>query len=173
MLDLYIDIDSCVSFSQLLRAAQRHSLEVYVITRDHLDAEPNVHLIFAQENGGAAREWIAANISRADICITDDTALASSCMLRGAVALTPNGAAWTSELLLAAGPQAKPGNSSSVKKFPAGVGGEARMFPQRLDAAIAVARAVAGRPSLHASGFDHFGSGSAVRRFPRPRRAVG
>ena len=89
MLDLFVDIDNCPVYPQVLRAAQRHGLELYVITRDYLHADENVHLIFAQEDGLGARDWIVANISRGDICITDDRALASTCLLRGAADEAP------------------------------------------------------------------------------------
>jgi uncharacterized protein YaiI (UPF0178 family) len=90
MLDLFVDIDNCRAYPQVLGAAQRHGLELYVVTRDYLHADANVHLIVAhEEDGVGARDWIAANIRRGDICVTDDRALASGCLLRGAVVVEP------------------------------------------------------------------------------------
>jgi uncharacterized protein YaiI (UPF0178 family) len=94
MLDIYLDIDVQSVFSQILRAAQRHSLELYVVTRDFWHADGNVHLIVGQENQGSGSVWIAANIRPGDICITSDPGLATSCVMRGAQALSPAGRRW-------------------------------------------------------------------------------
>jgi uncharacterized protein YaiI (UPF0178 family) len=87
MLEIFIDIDNCPNYPHVLRAAQRHALELYVVTRTYLHVDVNVHLILAQEDGDGGRDWIASNISRGDICVTDDKALAFGCQLRGAVVL--------------------------------------------------------------------------------------
>jgi hypothetical protein len=131
-MNLYIDIDSCPVFSQVLRVAQRHSLELYVITRDYLNADTNVHLILAQEDCAGVQEWVASNIRPDDICVTDDRKLASNCMARGALALGPTGSAWASDLEKAAGAAPVPG-SSRADCDPA-------IFAKRLEAAIASAR---------------------------------
>jgi uncharacterized protein YaiI (UPF0178 family) len=89
MLALFIDIDNCPDYLQVFRAVQRHTLELYVVTRDYLHVDMDVHLILAQEGDAGARDWIAANISSGDICVTNDSVLASSCRLRGATALEP------------------------------------------------------------------------------------
>jgi uncharacterized protein YaiI (UPF0178 family) len=162
MLDLFVDIDNCPVFPQIARAATCHLLDVYVVTRDYLVVEPNVHLILAQEGDGAAREWIAAHISRGDICVTPETALARSCLSRGAVALAPNGCMWNPVLINAA-----------IGAVTVGRAGDSRAFAQCLEITIAEMRAPGGRPGRRASGFDHFGLASAVRPFPRPRSAVG
>ena len=49
MLALFIDIDNCPDYLQVFRAVQRHTLELYVVTRDYLDVDMDVHLILAQE----------------------------------------------------------------------------------------------------------------------------
>jgi len=130
MLDLYVDIDALAAYPQVLHAAQRHSLDLYVVTRDYLPATENVHLIALQDdqlNGGG---WIAANISRGDICVTADPGLATNCIWRGALALSPIGRQWGVD---AAGDEARvvAGPWSS----------DARAFVQRLEKAIASARA--------------------------------
>lgn len=94
MVDLFVDIGSCPVFPQMVQAARWHSLELYVVTRDYLNVGANVHLIFADDDVGAGA-WIATNISRHDICVTDDRTLAMTCILRGATALDPSGRAWS------------------------------------------------------------------------------
>jgi uncharacterized protein YaiI (UPF0178 family) len=94
MTDLYVEIDAHGVFPQTLRAAQRHALDLYVVTRDYFEGDANVHLIVIEDdqaNGGA---WILANIRRGDICVTADSGLAVNCILRGAQALTPSGRQW-------------------------------------------------------------------------------
>jgi uncharacterized protein YaiI (UPF0178 family) len=170
MLDLFVDIDNCPVFPQIVRAAQCHSLDVYVVTCDYLAVDGNVHLILAQDGGGGAREWIGTNISRGDICVTSEPALARSCLLRGAVALAPNGRIWTADLINAAAGVGLGGGMGS--------GGlrnvrtdDHRTFVQHLEIAIAAARATT-RPSQRVSGFDHPRENDAVgeRRELRVRR---
>jgi uncharacterized protein YaiI (UPF0178 family) len=172
MLDLFVDIDNCPVFPQIVRAAQRHLLDVYVVTCDYLAADGNVHLILAQDDCGGAREWIGTNISRGDICVTSEPALARSCLLRGAVALAPNGRIWTTDLINAA-IGAVAGRSAGPGSLREAWTGDPRTFAQRLEITIAAARAAEGRPGPRASGFDYFGLEPAVRPFSRPRSAVG
>jgi len=136
MLALFIDIDYCPGHLSVFRAAQRHALELYVVTRDYLYVDANVHLIFAQEGRLGARDWIAANISRGDICITNDGALASRCLLRGATALEPTI--------------------------------DARIFTQRLDAAITAARSADRRSAPGIASFSGLELGAARRWMQQP-----
>jgi uncharacterized protein YaiI (UPF0178 family) len=94
MLGLYIDIDTHAAYPQALRAAQQHALELYVVIKDYLPTEANVRLVLVQEDQENASSWIAANITRGDICVTADPRLATSCILRGATALSLNGQPW-------------------------------------------------------------------------------
>ena len=43
----------------------------------------------------AADDWIAEQIQKSDICITNDIPLAARCLERGALALKPNGEPFT------------------------------------------------------------------------------
>jgi uncharacterized protein YaiI (UPF0178 family) len=151
MLDLFVDIDACpVSvYPSLLRAARRHSLDLYVVTKDYLDVDPNVHLILTEDDQGGS-EWIAANILRGDICVTGEIELATNCTLRGALALAPTGRMWTSEIVTAA----IAGRAVSTPQLAGGARAGNRpadiaVFAQRLDTAIAAARA--GNPRSYSS----------------------
>jgi uncharacterized protein YaiI (UPF0178 family) len=171
MLDLFVDIENCPVFPQIVRAAQRHSLDVYVVTCDYLTVDGNVHLILAQDDGGGAREWIGTNISRGDICVTSEPALARSCLLRGAVALAPNGRIWNADLINSAA-----GVGLGRRMGPDGLRNawtdDPRTFAQRLEITIAAARGAAAQPSQRVSGFDHLVPEPAARPFPRPQSAV-
>jgi uncharacterized protein YaiI (UPF0178 family) len=96
MPELYADTDAWLVLLPIIRAARRHALELYVVTRDFFAVDGSVHLILQEErvNSGA---WIAANIAAGDICVTGDPGLAASCIARGARALSPAGRAWSGE----------------------------------------------------------------------------
>jgi uncharacterized protein YaiI (UPF0178 family) len=112
MLNLYVDLDAHTVFSQIFRMAQRYRLELYVVTADFWHVDEKVHLIAAQEDDLNSSAWIAANISRGDICVTSDPNLATNCLLRGARALSPAGRFWSGDAInettigAAANPQA-------------------------------------------------------------------
>jgi uncharacterized protein YaiI (UPF0178 family) len=121
MTDLYVDIDARPVFPQALRAAERYSLELYIVTRDYLHADANVHLILAQEDQPNPGFWIAGNIRRGDICVTADSGLATSCAVRGAQALSPAGRLWGADGV----------HLTALNSAP-----NPRAFAQRLEAAI-------------------------------------
>jgi uncharacterized protein YaiI (UPF0178 family) len=146
MPDIYIDTEVHEIYVQALRAAQRYSLELYVITRDYVPVGENVHLIVVEgdkANGGA---WIAANIARGDICVTADPGVAANCIQRGALALAPSGRLW--------GKDTANNDPRTAESWPADI----RAFTQRLDRVIASARAMspgafAPPHGAHRSGF--------------------
>jgi uncharacterized protein YaiI (UPF0178 family) len=126
MTDLYVDIDTRPVLPQALRAAERYSLDLYIVTRDYLSADANVHLILAQEDQPNPGFWIAANICHGDICVTGDIGLATSCTLRGAHSLSPAGRLWGDRSIH---PSALPATPNP------------RAFAQRLEAVIIAGRA--------------------------------
>jgi uncharacterized protein YaiI (UPF0178 family) len=165
MVNIYIDIANCPTYRQILHTAQEQEIELYVVTRDYMESDPHTHLILAQEDERAARQWIAANISRGDICVTTDVTLASGCLLREALALMPNGRPWTTVLVNAVAVVRSDG-CDGREKPKVGWNGDSRTFARRLAIAIAEARATRGRSNHRGSGFDRFGIQSAVRSLP-------
>ena len=143
MTDLYIDIVAQSIYQQILRTARRYSLEVYVVTKDYLAAEENIHLIAVQDDQVDGGSWIVANIARGDICVTADAHLADNCILRGALALSPTGLQWGAD---AAAEDAKRKHFALPKPLDAGA------FAQRLDMVIVAARAIRSRIT-HRTGF--------------------
>jgi uncharacterized protein YaiI (UPF0178 family) len=143
MLDLFVDIDACPvsTYPSLLRVARRHSLDLYVVTKDYLDVDLNVHLILTDDDHEGGSQWIAANIRRGDICVTGQIDLAANCTLRDALALAPTGRMWTSEIITAV----IAGRAASAPRLAGGARAGSRaadiaVFAQRLDAAIATMR---------------------------------
>ena len=143
MLDLFVDIDACpVSiFPHIARVALRRSLDLYVVTKDYLGVDPNTHLILTEEGSEGGREWIAANITRGDICVTGEANLAAGCALRGALALEPNGRLWSPDAFRAAIVGSLPGAPETVATVVGALSVDVIEFAQRLDAAIMTARA--------------------------------
>jgi uncharacterized protein len=139
MPDLYIDIDARTLYSQVLPIAQRRDVDLYVVTRDYLSVDETVHLILlddSQKNGGA---WIAANISPGDICVSGDSKVAASCILRGAIVLSPAGRQWL------------PDPVDHGLQVRSGYAPESRMldrlaFIRRLETAIIESRSSAAKP---------------------------
>ena len=142
MLDVYVDSDAHRIYPQVLHAADRYGLEVYVVTKDYLPTDRHVHLILAEEDQANAGAWIVSHIARGDIAITSDAKLAAVCLLRGAQVLTPNGLAWSArEDVPASIANAVAPGSDPVGRVPS----DARMLAQRLDRAIAAGRAMGPR----------------------------
>jgi hypothetical protein len=76
MPELYADTDAWLVLLPIIRAARRHALELYVVTRDFFAVDGSVHLILQEERVNS---------------------LAASCIARGARALSPAGRAWSGE----------------------------------------------------------------------------
>jgi uncharacterized protein YaiI (UPF0178 family) len=130
MMDIYIDIDAHEVFRQVLQAAQRHDLELYVVTRDYLQADLNVHLILDEDRSSNRCAWIESNILRGDICVTGDPGVATSCILKGALALTPLGGQWPRDIV---GDDARNLAGRVTERWTP----DPRIFAQRLERAIA------------------------------------
>jgi hypothetical protein len=132
MTDIYLDVDVDAIYLQAMRAVRRCALEVYVISRDYLPVEENVHLIAIENDQVNGSSWIAANILRGDICVTADPDVAATCINRGALALSPAGRQW--------------GDPDS-QAFPEQWRADPRAFAQRLDRAILSIRATSTQAS--------------------------
>jgi uncharacterized protein YaiI (UPF0178 family) len=135
MLDLYLEIDAHGVYPQVVRAAQRHALDVFIVSSDYLPTDGNIHLIAVEDdlvNGGA---WILANIGRGDICVTANSGLAVNCILRGATALSPSGRQWGADAI-----------GDDAKGFAEPWAANPELFAQRLEKAIASARGMSPRP---------------------------
>ncbi|HEX6959163.1 MAG TPA: YaiI/YqxD family protein [Ferrovibrio sp.] len=97
---LYIDADACPVKDEAFRVAERHGLPVVVVANAWLAGVPRVPWIRQVTVGNApdaADDWIAAEAKSGDIVVTADIPLAARCVKAGAVALAPNGRAFTAE----------------------------------------------------------------------------
>jgi uncharacterized protein YaiI (UPF0178 family) len=101
MTDIYIDGDACPVREEVFRVADRLGLRVFVVSNGSRpirpSGRPNVVMITVPVTPDAADDWIAAQISAADVCVTADIPLASRCLAKGARAVAPAGRVWTAD----------------------------------------------------------------------------
>ncbi len=97
MTAIYIDADACPVKDEAVRVAARHGLKTYMVSDGGIrpSRDPMVELVIVPPGADAADDWIAEHIQAADICVTNDIPLAARCLERGALALKPNGDAFT------------------------------------------------------------------------------
>lgn len=99
MLDIYVDADACPVKEEVLRVAQRHGLEVYMVSNAYLRPinNPKVHMILVDAGPDVADDWIAERAGQGDIAITADILLADRCLKNGARAIGPTGKPFTDD----------------------------------------------------------------------------
>ncbi|HUD52038.1 YaiI/YqxD family protein [Parvibaculum sp.] len=98
-MEIYVDADACPVKDEVLRVAERHGLQVYVVSNSGMrpSGNPLVRQVVVAQGPDAADDWIAERITASDICVTADIPLASRCLGRGARALRPDGKPFTKE----------------------------------------------------------------------------
>lgn len=96
---IYIDADACPVKEEAIRVATRHGLKTILVCDGGVrpSKNPMVELIIVEQGADAADDWIAENIQKADICITNDIPLASRCLENGALTIKPNGDQFTQD----------------------------------------------------------------------------
>ena len=96
---IYIDADACPVRQEAMRVAQRHKLQVVVVSNGGIrpSPDPRVKTVTVAEGPDAADRWIAERIGPGDICVTADTPLAARCLEAGAQAIKHNGEPFTRE----------------------------------------------------------------------------
>ena len=96
---IYVDADACPVKDETIRVAGRHGLKTRLVSDGGIrpSRSPLVELVIVEQGPDAADDWIAENIQKADICITSDIPLAARCLERGALAIKPNGEAFTED----------------------------------------------------------------------------
>ena len=97
MTRLFIDADACPVRAEAVRVADRHKLQVYVVSNGGIRPDPNplVESVIVPEGADAADKWIADRIGPGDICVTADVPLAARCIEAGGRAIRHNGEVFT------------------------------------------------------------------------------
>jgi len=90
---LYVDGDACPVKDEVVRVAERHSLQVYIVSNQGQRGrrDPHVQGILVGPEFDAADNWIVDHIASNDVVITSDIQLAARCLKKGAKALNPTG----------------------------------------------------------------------------------
>ena len=101
MLDIFVDGDACPVKAEVERVADRHGLDVTIITNGGVrpSANPRVRHVIVTEGADAADDWIAEHIQPFDIAITADIPLASRCLKREASVIGPSGKKFTGDTI--------------------------------------------------------------------------
>lgn len=94
---VYIDADACPVRAETLKVADRHGLDVYVVSNGGIrpDPHPQVHSVIVDDGPDVADMWIAERIGPGDICVTGDITLAAKCIEAGGRAIKHNGEVFT------------------------------------------------------------------------------
>ncbi|CAO4177571.1 YaiI/YqxD family protein [Methylorubrum populi] len=94
---IYVDADACPVKDEVYRVAARYGLHVTIVSNSFLNVprEPWIERVVVGDRLDEADDWIAERVGKGDIVVTADVPLASRCVKAGAVALAPNGKAFT------------------------------------------------------------------------------
>jgi uncharacterized protein YaiI (UPF0178 family) len=90
---LYVDADDCPVKDEVLRVAERYSLNVtFVANRGmYLPEDERVVMVVVKDQLDAADDWIAEHVSADDIVICQDIPLAARCIAKEATVINSRG----------------------------------------------------------------------------------
>ncbi|WP_159947761.1 YaiI/YqxD family protein [Rhizobium sp. 18065] len=90
---IYVDADACPVKPEILRVAERHTMEVTFVANSGLrpSRDPMVKNVIVSSGFDAADDWIAERAGPEDIVITADVPLAGRCVAAGAQVTGPTG----------------------------------------------------------------------------------
>ena len=95
--EIYVDADACPVKDEVIKVANRHSINVNMVSDGGIRPSPSrlVNLIIVDQGADAADDWIVEHIETGDIVITNDIPLAARCLKKKAKAIQPNGTLFT------------------------------------------------------------------------------
>lgn len=147
MLDIFVDADGCPVKQEVCGVAKRYGLKVTLVSNSQMriPQENWVELVVVNGQFDAADDWIVGHASENDIVVSGDIPLASRCLKKGALVLSPTGRVFTEENIGEA--LASREILSHLRQLGTMTGGPAPFsrrdrsrFLQRLDATIQTAR---------------------------------
>jgi uncharacterized protein YaiI (UPF0178 family) len=96
-LNIYVDADACPVKDEVVRVAERHKLQVQMVSNSYmrLPDSPLVTRIVVDDGPDVADDWIADHITKGDIAVTADIPLAARCVKAGAKVIGPTGKPFT------------------------------------------------------------------------------
>lgn len=96
---ILVDADACPVKEEVYRVARRHGIAVVLVANSPMTVPPQdlVTLEVVGDAFDAADDRIAERAEPGDVVVTSDVALAARCLAQGALALGPNGRAFTED----------------------------------------------------------------------------
>ncbi len=94
---IFVDADGCPVKDEVCRVAERHGLEVKLVSNTWMRA-PSVawlELVVVDDGFDAADDWIVEQAAERDVVVTADIPLAARCLKKGARVLGPKGRVFT------------------------------------------------------------------------------
>ena len=93
MSSIYVDADACPVRAEAIRVAERHGLQVFIVSNGGIRPDRSLLVQTIVVDGGpdVADMWIAERIGPGDICVTGDIPLAARCIEAGARVVKHNG----------------------------------------------------------------------------------
>jgi uncharacterized protein len=94
---IYVDADACPVKAEIYKVAERHAVPVLVVSNSFINIprHPLFQRVIVGEGLDVADDWIAERVGPRSIVITADIPLADRCVKAGAIAIAPNGKAFT------------------------------------------------------------------------------
>jgi uncharacterized protein len=98
-ISIYVDADACPVKNEVYRVAARLGIKVIVVSNSPIAVprDPLIERVVVAAGMDEADNWIAERATRGAVVITADIPLASRCVKAGAVAIAPNGRAFTED----------------------------------------------------------------------------
>lgn len=97
MTRIFLDADACPVKDEAVRVADRHRLQVFVVSNGGLRPNPHplVENIIVSEGPDVADMWIADRAVLGDVVVTNDIPLAAKCIENDAQVIQHNGEVFT------------------------------------------------------------------------------
>ena len=94
---IFIDADACPVKDETYKVAIRYGLTVFVVSNSFImtPRETWIERVIVDSGPDIADDWIADQVLRRDIVITNDIPLASRCLEKGALVIGATGRAFT------------------------------------------------------------------------------
>ena len=95
---IYVDADACPVKQEAERVANRHNVQMYIVSNGGIrpSQNPLVETVIVPEGPDVADIWIAERCGPADVVVTSDIPLAARCVEAGAQVIKPDGETLTS-----------------------------------------------------------------------------
>jgi uncharacterized protein YaiI (UPF0178 family) len=99
MTEIYVDADACPVKEEVVRVAERHELQVHIVSNGGLrpSRHPLVAHVTVPAGPDVADDWIAERAGAGDIVVTGDIPLAARALENGAAALGHDGRPFTKD----------------------------------------------------------------------------